>query len=166
MFLNIPKDVIFYVILPKLDHAFDFMAFRSTCKYFQRVTKGYDEGKLNYGIMYKRSKDLKSFVKAVRNIEIYSPFWLVEPLIKDSVDYFLNLKLPDHKRIYEKYSELNYNYENVRSYKIFHMPYAYEQKVVIYTIVKKGSTDCSMPLSFEKFVKPLLLPKIKLKWRE
>ena len=165
MLLNIPKDVIFYIIVPKLDHAFDFMAFRSTCKYLRKVTNGYDESKLNYGKIYGGNKDLKSFIKSVRNIETHSPFWSVEYLIKDSVDFFFNFKHPNHKLIYEKYSELNYNYENVKAYKIVHMPHAYEQKIVIYTIVKEGSTDCSMPLSFEKFVKPLLLPRIKRQWR-
>lgn len=62
--LFIPKDVI-RLIFGKV-HAFDFMAFRSTCKDAKRCLSVTDESKLVYGSNYFGFKDLSNFVYVVR----------------------------------------------------------------------------------------------------
>lgn len=155
--LFIPKDVI-RLIFVKV-HAFDFMAFRSTCKDAKRCLDGIDESKLDYGKMYWHIKKLDYFIKAVRIMDhdffYMINFWSGNVLVK----YFGFIKIncrfthSNNKLIYELYSDDFYDYNDKTLY------YTVDRTNVYVHLKNHFNIKLNSKLS------DLILSKIKKNWR-
>ena len=178
----LPKDVILFCLVPQLDHVYDFMALRSTCKTLQHILAKVDEAKLKYGSFYKGERLLDLFVKTVRvshadhrracilNFDSLSTvtdnvIWNMFPNVERP--HFYAFTTSNHMLVYDMLSDLNYNWANVQSYWIQFLPRRCEKNnlFIIRTIVKDEKRECSVMLNKEK-VMQILVPKVKLKWRE
>lgn len=175
--LFIPKDVIKFMFVRV--HAFDFMAFKSTCKDAVRCLSNIDESLLNYGYNFSNSRSslnnrcLRDFVKTVR-LEALHHNWdhLISQWIKDALSdigfsccsYTSTFHSPNNKLTRDLYSDVDYDPDAVRSY-TFILDDRMYCKIMILVIFKRDSNGCQTTLSHEKLVAKKILPAIKRRWR-
>lgn len=165
--LFVPKDVI-RLIFGKI-HAFDFMAFRSTCKDAMRCLSVIDESELDYGSSYFGFKDLMSFKYVVtlnhNSFDYLIIAWIREclydmELFKISESSIYGFYANDNNLVRELYSDYYYDCNDVKYYS-FDYNCKFNDKLIFRVYFNKGGNSI-----LNNKLSNLVLSKIKKNWRK